>query len=532
MRSEDSQPAARRWHILLALLLAFAYTAWAIPFMLESSVVAIDGRRYYGLFDDAMISMRYAWNLSHGNGLVWNPGERVEGFTNLLWTLILSIFTGLMDKVSAVLAVQILGIVIVLACAFLAWKVTRAVTVHIPEGDSQALSAAVAVMTLLYYPLSYWTLTGMETGLLTLLLLAALIALERYTQRRTLGRGLIVGLFLGLAYLAREDAAIYAVPVFIYMARLPTDEGKTPQRTWIAAMLLFCAFPICREIFRLAYYGELLPNTYFLKLTGMPLPVRLQSGLGFSSLYFITHAVFLGVGLAGIVMKPDRRKHMYLALVVLPILYQIWTGGDPVRIWRMVTPAQPIAALLFALGAYEIAKGKGATSLAPTGVRVLGYLTALAVLTVNFNFTPFILLRERWFPLDFYRARISTAVALNEITTEDARVALLAAGVVPYYTGLRAHDMLGRTDAYIASLPADISGAVAWGGMQSVPGHNKYDLDYSIKRLLPTYVEASAWGAQDITNWMPTHYDRVNYKGVEMWLLRGSPDVKWKLLTP
>ena len=112
------------------------------------------------------------------------------------------------------------------------------------------------------------------------------------------------------------------------------------------------------------------------------------------------------------------------------------------------------------------------------------------------------------------------------------RVAVLAAGVVPYYTGRPAHDMLGRTDRYIASLPADLSGAVAWSGMLSVPGHNKYDLDYSIKQLRPTYVEASAWGGQDITEWMPTHYERVSYKGVEMWLLRGSPDVKWELLGP
>ena len=92
--------------------------------------------------------------------------------------------------------------------------------------------------------------------------------------------------------------------------------------------------------------------------------------------------------------------------------------------------------------------------------------------------------------------------------------------------------MLGRTDAYIASLPADLSGAVAWGGMLSVPGHNKYDLEYSIKQLRPTYVEASAWGGQDITAWMPTHYELVNYKGVELWLLQGSPDVRWELLEP
>jgi hypothetical protein len=325
---------------------------------------------------------------------------------------------------------------------------------------------------------------------------------------------------------------MYAVPAFIYMALPSRDGSQGNWRSWIPAALLFCAFPIGREIFRLVYYGALLPNTYYLKLTGMPLMARLQSGLGFTRLYFITHAILLGVGLAGILLRPNRSKLLYASIVVLPILYQIWTGGDPVRIWRMMTPAQPAEALLFALGAYEIAKGRRVHALQPRGARMLAYLTALAIVTVNFIFTPFIVFRERWFPLDFYRQRINAAVALNAVTTGDARVAVLAAGVVPYYTGRPAHDMLGRADAHIASLPADLSGAVAWGGMLSVPGHNKYDLNYSIKELLPTYVEASAWGAQDITEWMPTHYEHVRYKGVQMWLLRDSPDVRWELLTP
>lgn len=44
----------------------------------------VNGDRYFVLFDDAMISMRYARNFAEGNGLVWNPGETpVEGYTNL-----------------------------------------------------------------------------------------------------------------------------------------------------------------------------------------------------------------------------------------------------------------------------------------------------------------------------------------------------------------------------------------------------------------------------------------------------------------
>ena len=43
------------------------------------------------LSDDAFISWRYAQNLVAGNGLVYNPGERVEGYTNFLWTVLLAL---------------------------------------------------------------------------------------------------------------------------------------------------------------------------------------------------------------------------------------------------------------------------------------------------------------------------------------------------------------------------------------------------------------------------------------------------------
>jgi hypothetical protein len=52
------------------------------------SVVFIGGRRFYVLFDDEAISLTYARNLAHGNGLVWMVGQpHVEGYSNFLWTL-------------------------------------------------------------------------------------------------------------------------------------------------------------------------------------------------------------------------------------------------------------------------------------------------------------------------------------------------------------------------------------------------------------------------------------------------------------
>src|SRR5258708_5218192 len=61
-------------------------------FLIYRSSFTIGQTTYYSLVDDQMISMRYAKNLAHGAGLIWNAnGERVEGITNLLWALYMAV---------------------------------------------------------------------------------------------------------------------------------------------------------------------------------------------------------------------------------------------------------------------------------------------------------------------------------------------------------------------------------------------------------------------------------------------------------
>jgi hypothetical protein len=69
-------------------LICFASAgAFYLAFIWKNSFL-IAQERYFSLFDDAMVAMRYAKNLADGFGLRWNPGEPpVEGYTNLLWTL-------------------------------------------------------------------------------------------------------------------------------------------------------------------------------------------------------------------------------------------------------------------------------------------------------------------------------------------------------------------------------------------------------------------------------------------------------------
>src|ERR671913_2350701 len=115
----------RRTYAFIIASIGTCFVAWASLFIYRSSIIGIDGRRYFCLWDDAMISMRYAWNFSHGFGLVWNPGEYVEGYTNPLMTLLMSLATLVFEKVNAVLAVQVQGILFLLLNAYLIVSIAK-----------------------------------------------------------------------------------------------------------------------------------------------------------------------------------------------------------------------------------------------------------------------------------------------------------------------------------------------------------------------------------------------------------------------
>src|SRR6266404_6223228 len=65
------------------------WLAWGV-LLLCAVLLALRFR--YHTCDDAFISFRYARNLVEGHGLVFNPGERVEGYTNFVWVLLAALF--------------------------------------------------------------------------------------------------------------------------------------------------------------------------------------------------------------------------------------------------------------------------------------------------------------------------------------------------------------------------------------------------------------------------------------------------------
>lgn len=135
--------------------------AYAAGYICRSSFV-VEGRRYYSLLDDAFISMKYAANLAQGHGLVWNPGERVEGYTNFLWTLVLvACHLPKLSPTATCLLVQVLGIPILWLCLISTVRLARA-------SRLLPISACLAVILVgIYHDLLFFSLSGMETGLVT-----------------------------------------------------------------------------------------------------------------------------------------------------------------------------------------------------------------------------------------------------------------------------------------------------------------------------------------------------------------------------
>jgi arabinofuranosyltransferase len=207
----------RNIHAFAIFAIGACFVIWASLFIYQSSFVGIDGERYFCLIDDAMISMRYAWNFSHGFGLVWNPGEYVEGYTNPLMTLLMALPMLVFDKVDAVLAVQVLGIVFMLVNAYLIMLIAD----QLVRGQEQRYRRLFVVLAFLcalsYYPLVYWSLMGMETGLVAVLVSLSVLSALRYARDQRVAQGVLLSVSLGLAFLTRPDALIFAVPVFVYV---------------------------------------------------------------------------------------------------------------------------------------------------------------------------------------------------------------------------------------------------------------------------------------------------------------------------
>jgi len=503
------------------------FASYAITFIWRTSFV-VDHKRYFVLFDDGMISMRYAWNLAHGVGLVWNAGERVEGFTNPLWVLVMSVTTLVFDKIAACLAIQILGAVLLalgawmFSLAFEQLALNHARKKAVPAPPNLAVWRLFAfLLCLAPYPILYWSLIGMEVSLLIALLGTLFYSVGRSEGAPSSRLATLAGGVAALCYFTRPDGIILALPPLLVLA------GRSKANIGLQCRLFapLVAIIVGVAAVRYAYYGEFAPNTYVLKVAGMPVEVKLGNGLAFITPFWHSALALYAIALVATIILRSAEVVALFAVPLALLGYQISVGGDPWPYWRMLAPGVPC---LVVLGMLSLSWHR------PARFKVGRYLTGpVAVLATSWGVTrlnePFA--GEYWsgspYQVNYNEINVRRALVLDRLLDKDAKIAVLFAGTVPYFTGRYGIDLLGKCDRHVARLPPDLSGHVSWHGMSSVPGHNKYDLEYSLVTLRPDYVEVSSWGNQTLTAEERAQFQDVTIDGIGLTLRKGSPHVNW-----
>ena len=159
------------WRLDPVLALAIAAQVLFGAAFIATTRFDVHGQTYFTLFDDAMVSMTYARNLAAGAGLVWNPGgPAVEGYTNFLWTLwMAALHLAGAPESHVALLVMVSGLAILVANLVVVWKLARLIS------TSATTTHLTVLVVSLCYPLIFWTLRGMEVGLMALVINLALL---------------------------------------------------------------------------------------------------------------------------------------------------------------------------------------------------------------------------------------------------------------------------------------------------------------------------------------------------------------------
>lgn len=275
------------------------------------------------LCDDAFFSFRYARNLVRGLGLVYNEGERVEGFSNLSWTLWIAAGLSLgfeAESWSVVSGVAAFGVILGLLTVLHLRTASRS-GLTVPTG---LLIAAASL------PLQQYATSGLETSAFSALILAGFVFLHR--------PGLAGGV-LALAALTRPEGPLLAV--IAAGSVLAMDGARAATRLALGFSVIWGPATLAR----VAYYGHFFPNTYYAKSGGLP---WWEQGTYYVALFLEHQPWMLAVPFA--LLVPAARPCAVGAIVYA--VYVARVGGDFMHA-RFMIPAAilGLAAIDRAVGA-------------------------------------------------------------------------------------------------------------------------------------------------------------------------------------
>lgn len=468
--------------------------------------------------DDAFISFRYAHNLGQHGELVYNlaPYERVEGYTNFLWVLLL----GLGDALGMVpeRAAPVLTAMASLAALWLVARIGGQLRRRF--GPAPANERAFEPCDLLGPALLVtipefvvWGSSGLETSFaLALGLLSVWLWLD--------GRIEHAAVAAAATGLTRLDGVLWIAAfglgwlALVGLERRRAGGPSIPWRRVAIAAGLFVLPLLAAFVFRRAYYGEWLPNTWAVK----------QHGAALRDVYGVGYLEFWAASLRLIWLAPLllllRLRHLPLVLAILVQLAWAWSiGGDFMAYGRFLLPATTLLALWIGLALSEVPTKQPWMKLA-----CLGFGAALVLLSASR--IPDRLATDRahaHLHLDehspgfesvdamhrFAVVRLEAGRLLAEAVPPETLITVGAAGALPYASQLPAFDSYGLVDPGVVAVAKPQTRGARPGHQLHAPLDymKSHDPDlmchvgYAGERLPPAGLDRRMGAGGDWTGW-------------------------------
>jgi len=402
--------------------------------------------------DDAYITYRYAENIAHGIGFVFNAGERVEGVSCFLWTLVLSLVAAMglpLPVVTPILTGIAGAVTVALLPSVSASARGREAADAFDLGAAALLAASPAF--------AYWSVGALETVPYTLLLV---LAFRGHVRESARGSGARSAVWMGLATLMRPEARLLAAALGVDRAR------KGAFRPVVAWCGLVAAFYAPFLVFRRLYFGDWLPNTYYAKAGG-DLLGNVEAGGAYTARFFSSlcpsfgehDAVTAAVGgavLAALVVFGLRRPALRgAALIVVALLVAVLLeGGDWMILHRFFVPALPFVAVLVAAAVGAIADRatrKNARTVSEIAL-ALGVAMIASLLTYGLsqrNGGSGLVVNAA----GYSHAHRDIALFIKGRAHPGDAIAVMDVGIIGYLSGLEILDISGLTTPEIAHAP-------------------------------------------------------------------------------
>ncbi|MGB3411270.1 MAG: hypothetical protein WBA45_08720 [Microthrixaceae bacterium] len=412
--------------------------------------------------DDSFISLRYARNFVEGHGLVYNPGDNVEGYTNFLWTMLMAIPLKLGRD--PVLFGHLIGVA--------SMCVTLLATIRIATRifDSKLLGNFTALILLTNLTFIAYATGGLETQLQTALIMCVwglaiptlLSPLNTWQSRtpplRTVDL-LLLSVAAGLAILTRLDSVLIIVVPAIAVFWVVLRARKHLLVNLIALVVPVLILVVPWTVWRLDTYGSLIPNTAVAKEN--TLRVSLLQGMSFLFFFIVLNLLFVFVPTAVVRGREVLVRRPFVAVSAtlgLWILYLLKVGADFME-FRFMVAVLPLLSLvlvgLICRTRSEVLKKVLVSSLvaglvvhfavlgATGGIANLDTIPDLNDYVANPMSGEIVMGKE-------LRTVLHGSEAAELPGSGSAIIASSAAGAIPYFARLRAIDPLGLNDRWTA----------------------------------------------------------------------------------